>query len=429
MRLARAHAACDLLGIGPFDEETRYANRAWLAGVQAAGEDRLLAQRPKTKPVSRFLDEVTSSSLEGTHNARAALGYNRAGTKGKRPIGIGLLCDEAGQPVSIAVLPGNTHEPQTFAAQLTKVKARCGVHAITLVGARGMSKGPPIEALAPQGRPYITAMTQPQREKWLPQGTSPLDRCAQALAEGLADEGRRYVRRRNSVRAQAVRDTRDATLAKLQVQVAKKKQALPDHPRARARGAVPKLLASATQLRIADGVERTGEERSITLHVNTSAQQDEATLDGWYVLQPDLTPAQAPKAMVHDRYKALASVEHALRTGQPAHLAGRPSFVRREARPRAHAFVVMLAYQILQYRTACWSALDCTVEEGLQALATLCLSQVSPQHAPSYHCLPTPRDAIAHLLPHANSKLPQAFSLSGTRVSTKKKLPSERLGQ
>src|SRR5262245_27219127 len=96
---------------------------------------------------------------------------------------------------------------------------------------------------------------------------------------------------------------------------------------------------------------------------------------------------------------------------------------------RAHAFVVMLAYQIIQYLALCWSPLDVTVEEGLHALTTLCLVAVSPINAPSYHCIPTPRDAIAHLLHRADIKLPKAFPLSGTRVSTKKKLQSERLVQ
>src|SRR5262249_45075559 len=74
-----------------------------------------------------------------------------------------------------------------------------------------------------------------------------------------------------------------------------------------------------------------------------------------YVLKTDLTPQQANKETVHDRYKDLASVEQAFRTCKTAHLEVRPIFVRREARTRAHAFVVMLAYQIIQYLTACWS--------------------------------------------------------------------------
>src|SRR5262249_14609099 len=367
VRLAMAHAACDVLGLGPFDEDALYENLDWLGEVQASIEEKVFAQRTKTKPVSLFLYDVTSSYLEGTHNELAAFGYNRDGKKGKRQIVIGLLCDEDGQPVSIEVFPGNTQDPQTFAAQITKVKARFGVHEITFVGDRGMIKGQQIEDLAQQGLHYITAITKPQIEKLLHQGTLQMDLFDQELAEVLADEGIRYVLRRNPVRAQEVRDTRDAKLAKLQVQVAKKNQYLTDHPRASAQGAVQKLMASAKQLRIADWVELTVEERSITLHVNTSAQQDKAKLDGCYVLKTALTPAQAPKAMVHDRYKDLASVEHAFRTCKTAHLEVRPIFLRLEARTRAHAFVVMLAYQIIQYLTACWSALDCTVEEGLQA--------------------------------------------------------------
>jgi len=145
--------------------------------------------------------------------------------------------------------------------------------------------------------------------------------------------------------------------------------------------------------------------------------------------QTDLTPAQAPKELVHDRYKALASVEYAFRTCKTGHLEVRPIFLRRAERTRAHAFVVMLAYQIIQYLASCWSPLDVTVEEGLHALTTLCLVEVAPKNAPRSHCLPIPRDAIAQLLRRADITLPKVFSLSGTRVSTKKKLPSERLGQ
>jgi DDE family transposase len=429
VRLAMSHAACDVLGLGTFDEETLYENLDWLAGAQAGVEDRLFAQRTQTKPINLFLYDVTSSYVEGTQNALAAFGYNRDGKKGKRQIVIGLLCDEDGQPVSIEVFPGNTQDPRTFAAQLAKVKTRFGVHEITFVGDRGMIKGQHIEDLAQHGYHYITAITKPQIDKLLRQGTFQMDLFDQELAEVLADEGLRYVLRRNPVRAQEVKDTRHAKLAKLQAQVAKQTQYLQEHPRAAAQGALQKLAASAAKLRIADWVELTLEERAITLTVNTSAQQEAAKLDGCYVLKTDLTPSQAPKEMVHDRYKDLASVEYAFRTCKTAHLEVRPIFLRREARTRAHALVVMLAYQIIRYLASCWSAFDVTVEEGLHALTTLCLVEVAPKNAPSYHCIPTPRDAIARLLHSADIKLPKAFSLSGVRVSTKKKLQSERILQ
>src|SRR6516165_6371355 len=394
VRLAMSHAACDVLGVGPFDEDALYENLDWLAHRQAAVEDKLFAQRTKTKSVSLFLYEVTSSYLEGIQNELAAFGYNRDGKKGKRQIVIGLLCDEDGHPVSIEVFPGNTQDPQTFATQINKVKTRFGVQAITFVGDRGMMKGQQIEDLTTQGFHYITAITKPQIEKLLRTGTLQMDLFDQELAEVLTEEGIRYVLRRNPVRAQEVRDTRHAKLAKLQAQVAQYNQYLIDHPRANAQCALQKLVARAQKLRITDWVELTVAERSLTLTIKVSVQQDEAKLDGCYVLKTDLTPQQANKELVHDRYKDLASVEHAFRTCKTAHLEVRPIFLRREARTRAHAFVVMLAYQIIQYRTACWSLLDITVEEGLHALTTLCLVEVAPQHAASYHCIPTPRDTI-----------------------------------
>jgi DDE family transposase len=428
VRLAMSHAACDILGLDAFNEDALYENLDWLAGAQASIEDRLFAQRTKITPVRLFLYDVTSSYLEGTHNALAAFGYNRDGKKGKMQIVIGLLCDEVGHPVSIEVFPGNTQEPHTFAAQINKVKARFGVTEITFVGDRGMIKGQQIEDLVQQGCHYITAITKPQIEKLLRTGTFQMDLFEQELAEVLADEGIRYVLRRNPVRAQEVRDTRHAKLATLQALVAKHNQYLTDHPRAKPQGAWQKLVARATTLRIADWVELIVTGRTITLTVLEDAQTEAAKLDGCYVLKTDLTPAQAPKEMVHDRYKDLASVEQAFRSCKTAHLEVRPIFLRLEARTRAHAFVVMLAYQIIQYLAACWSLFDLTVEEGLQALATLCLVEVAPPNAPSYHCIPTPRDAIAPLLHSADIKLPKAFVLSGTRVSTKKKLQSERLG-
>src|SRR5216684_5392310 len=65
VRLAMAHAACDVLGVGTFDEDALYANLDWLANRQAAVEDTLFAKRNRTKPVSLFLYDVTSSYFSG----------------------------------------------------------------------------------------------------------------------------------------------------------------------------------------------------------------------------------------------------------------------------------------------------------------------------------------------------------------------------
>src|SRR4029453_13417240 len=47
VRLAMAHAACDVLGLGTFDEDALYENLDWLAGAQARIEGRVFWPREK----------------------------------------------------------------------------------------------------------------------------------------------------------------------------------------------------------------------------------------------------------------------------------------------------------------------------------------------------------------------------------------------
>src|SRR2546428_13398192 len=71
--------------LGTFDEDALYANLDWLAGAQARIEERLFAQRQKTKPASLFLYDVTRSYVEATQNALAAFGDNRDGQTREAP--------------------------------------------------------------------------------------------------------------------------------------------------------------------------------------------------------------------------------------------------------------------------------------------------------------------------------------------------------
>jgi hypothetical protein len=188
-------------------------------------------------------------------------------------------------------------------------------------------------------------------------------------------------------------------------------------------------VARAEKLRITAWIALTVAERTMMLTIKEGAPTEVAKRDGCYVLTTDLTPQQAHKKIVHDRYKDLAAVERAFRTCTTAHLEVRPIFLRREARTRAHALVVMLAYRIIQYLASCWSTLvspwkkDCTPSRP--SVSWKCRQRMPP----SYHGIPTPRNAIAQLLHCADIKLPKAFSLSGVRVSTRKKLQSERIPQ
>jgi len=75
VRLANAHAACDVLELEAFNEDDLDKNLDWLATQQAAIENRLFRQRyPRDQQPELFLYDVTSSYLEGVCNALAAFG-------------------------------------------------------------------------------------------------------------------------------------------------------------------------------------------------------------------------------------------------------------------------------------------------------------------------------------------------------------------
>src|SRR5262245_56105762 len=135
-----------------------------------------------------------------------------------------------------------------------------------------MIKSQQIEDLVQQGFHYITAITKPQIEKLLRTGTFQMELFEQELAEVLAEEGVRYVLRRNPMRVQEMRDMRHAKLAMLQAQVAKQNHYLTDHPRANTQKTLQKLVARAEKLRIADWVELIVAERVLTLMIKEDAQ-------------------------------------------------------------------------------------------------------------------------------------------------------------
>ncbi|MEI7539074.1 MAG: IS1634 family transposase, partial [Comamonadaceae bacterium] len=255
VRLAGSHAVCDVLQLDPFNEDQLYPNLAWLAQNQSRIEQRLFKQLHPDGCPDLFLYDVTSSYLEGDHNAMAAWGYNRDGKPGKKQIVIGLLCDPQGRPLSIEVFTGNTSDPKTVGSQIQKVVARFGGQGVTFVGDRGMIKGPQIKELEQEHFHYITAISKPQIEALLQKRVFPLELFDTTLAEVASIPDKvRYILRRNPQRAletQQVRQSKQASLAKL---LAEKNSYLAKKPKARVKTALRTLRARALRLKIADWV-------------------------------------------------------------------------------------------------------------------------------------------------------------------------------
>ena len=426
VRLAQVHAACDVLGIRRgFDENDLYENLTWLSQHQEQIERRLFAARRGLRKPELFLYDVTSSYLEGEHNALGAYGYDRDGKKGKKQIVIGLLCDEEGEPVSTEVFRGNTQDTQTFGSQVRKASQRFGCQRVTFVGGRGMIKSGQIEELSQAGFHYITAITKPQIEALLSGGVLQMALFDDAVCE-IQQEGLRYVLRRNPARAEEMAASRAAKQASVELLLKERTQYLAQHAKAKVSAAEKKVRAKIARLKAGAWLRMETEGRSLKLVADEEARQEAARLDGCYVLKTDLPETAASKQVVHDRYKDLTEVEMAFRTSKTAHLELRPIHVRTEEHTRGHVLAVMLAYLIRRELSREWAGLNVTVEEGLAQLATLCSMQVKVEGGGSCLRIPAPRPASAALLKAASVRMPEVLPHLATRVVTRHSLPSRR---
>ena len=423
VRLAKSHALCELLDIDKLDEDDLYENLTWLDKHQEAIEKKLFSRRFPNKTPGLFLYDVTSSYLEGSCNQLGRFGYNRDGKKGKLQIVVGLLAGPDGSPVAARVFEGNTNDTQTVSTQVRILAESFGVKEVTLVGDRGMLKGPQIDALPADFR-YITAITKPQIVKMLSQGVFQLELFSDRVCE-VEHENVRYVLRRNPQRAAQMAQSRAAKFAAIAKMAAVQTQYLSEHPRAEAEKAVARVSAKSKRLKADGWVCVSAEGRTINVVQDEVSLAQAALLDGCYVIKSDVPKTNGDAQTLHDRYCDLEQVERAFRTMKTAHLELRPVYVRKSGSTRGHVFVVMLALLLQRELERCWSKLDVTVAEGLDELGAI--QPVTLRFGgENIVSIPKPNVRAQDLLKMASIILPYVLSQSQAIVHTKKTLPSER---
>ncbi len=94
------------------------------------------------------------------------MGYSRDGKSGLLQIIYGLLCDNAGRPVSVEVFTGELHDDKTLPSQVTKLKDRFKLSKVVVVADRGMVTKANIQLLSEtDGVDWITALKAPTIKK------------------------------------------------------------------------------------------------------------------------------------------------------------------------------------------------------------------------------------------------------------------------
>jgi transposase len=349
------------LGVGDATEDELYAALDWLVARQ---------ERIEKKQAARHLSEgglvlydVTSSSYEGRTCPLAHFGHNRDGDKQLPIIVYGVMTDGEGRPVGAEVYPGNTGDPTTVGDQVEKVRQRFGLQRVVLVGDRGMLTPPQIDKLREHpGMGWITALKSGAIRELVEKGALQLSLLDQQnLAEITSPDypGERLVVCHNPLLAeerarkrQALLEATEKRLTKIAQEVARRKKKL--------------LTAAEIGLKVGKvlGRYKVGKhfdcrigEGSFTCSRRQEAIEQEARLDGIYVLRTS-EPAERLSAEDTVRsYKRLAEVERAFRCLKGLDLLVRPIRHRTEERVPAHIFLCLLAYYVEWHPRRAWAPL------------------------------------------------------------------------
>lgn len=383
VRWAENHAVAEVLGLESFDEDDLYAALDDLCARQEAIEKALYRHYLKRRdaPPALFLYDVTSSYLEGEHNALGEYGYNRDGKRGKLQIVIGLLADDQGEPLAVRVFAGNTGDPATVAEQIRIVKEQFGVEELVFVGDRGMVKSKGKQALQAAGLRYISALTDPQIRKLLSVGTLQMSLFAEEVCEVEAD-GVRYVLRKNEAEAEREQHRLQDKLAKLSRKLEQRNEQVKQSKRCQPEAGLRQLQLWVARHKLAGQVELRVEDRTISLECKQAAIGQAMELAGCYVVVTDVAKERMNTKDVHDSYVSLQKVERDFRLMKTGLLEVRPVFVRKESRTRGHVFGCLLALKLSRemerrlqsaFGTTDADPHALTVSDAMAALSRLCL--------------------------------------------------------
>jgi len=298
------------------------------------------------------LYDVTNSSYEGKTCPLAKYGYAKNGNKGLPVITYGVITDEEGRPIAVSVYPGNTGDASTVSEQTEKLRERFGLNRMVLVGDRGTLTQAQLDKMKEgQGNGWITALRSESIRRLVKEG------CLQRslfdeknLCEIVSNEypGERLVACFNPVLADERRSKREALLVATEKELEKLSKQVLRRKKKPMKASEIGLKAGKVQGRYKMGkhFRLTIEDGLFEWERNTDTIQQEAQLDGIYVIRTSESKDRLPAEETVRRYKSLSHVEQTFRAMKGIDILVRPIRHRTQERVSAHIFLCMLAYYV-----------------------------------------------------------------------------------
>jgi len=369
------------LGVAGASTDEVYAAMDWLTARQRGIEKHLAARHLTEGGIAMF--DLSSSWVEGSCCELAAFGHSRDGKRGRRQIEYGLLTDRAGRPAAVEVFAGNTADPESFQAAITRVRADFGIERLIMVGDRGMITGTRIDDLRKlPGMDWVTALKAPAI-KQLADDDGPLQMSlsgTQNFAEITHPgyPGERLICCHNPVLEADRARTREELLAGTEAELEKIRKSVaagrlkdPDKIGIRVGKVIGKRKAAKHFLTdIGPGRLSWRREEKIAA---------EAAFDGIYVIRTSVPAGILDAAGAVAAYKDLKHVERDFRITKADDLDLRPIHHYLTGRVRGHVLICMLACYLTWHLRAALADLTFTDQHIPQPTDPVAPAQRSEQ--------------------------------------------------
>jgi transposase len=345
------HSLGEWLQLETADETELYQAMDWLLPRQERIEQELA--RRQLAHGGLVLYDLTSTYFEGRHCPLGKLGHSRDGQSGKPQIVFGLLTNAQGCPVAVEVFAGNTADPKTVAAQITKLRTRFSLRDVVLVGDRGMITSARIREDLPasHGIQWISALRANQIQKLAKDGQLQMSLFDKTDLVEIAHPdfpGERLIACYNPLLAEERSRKRPDLLAATEKQLEKIAAATKRAKRA-LRGKHKIGLRAGKILhryKMGKHFKLRIEDDSFHYERKTENIKREESLDGIYVIRTSVPKEALSSPQVVASYKSLSGVERAFRSLKTVDLRVRPIHHRLPDRVRAHILLCMLSYYV-----------------------------------------------------------------------------------
>lgn len=291
------------------------------------------------------LYDITSCYMEGEYanSELVEFGYNRDRKRGTEQVVISLLCNKDGCPVAVDVLKGGTKDETTVLDKIKELGEKYDLEKIIFVGDRGMVTQAKYREIDHDMIKVVSALSHSKIKELCEKGTIQMSLFDKDDIVEVIDGDIRYMLCHNPAMAINEATTRQTLITKTTDELDK----IIASTRKTKNSKAIRAGKIVSKYKMAKFIIFEGDDENLTYRLDHAKIEQEASLDGCYIVFTDVSKDDLTSVETVKTYKSLIHVEQAFRSLKTTALEVRPVYHKTDDRIKCHVFICMLAYYIV----------------------------------------------------------------------------------